>query len=176
MANLIVYTDIHTVCGVNSLVEERKLKVWITEAHVIWRKILGKALYDLQQATPAEARFVDLMADEKGWGKSYLCWKALELAYPTLLAEADRGGVFVKEEPGVMKAVDSRTLSMIKGVASGAAETREQMLMKYLRDNLATYPEWETVTGSEDRITEENSRNTLGVSFRKAKAQTPYRG
>lgn len=176
MPELIAKSDIVTVCGLNSLVEDRKIAPWITEAHIRWRKILGTALYNAQQANPAAARFVDLMADEKGWGRSYLCWTAFHLAYPSLSAEADRGGVFQKEEVGKFKSADPRTLAMLKNTAESAAEARERMLMQWLRDNASTYPELRVNTGSEDRIDERTSRNVGGVSFRRARAQSQYRG
>jgi hypothetical protein len=175
MPNLITRTDIVNITGLNSLVEDRKMAPWITEVHIRWRKILGRALYDLQQATPSATRFVDLMADEKGWGKSYLCWKALELSYPSLSAEADRGGVFVKEGDG-MRAVDPRTLQMLISRAESAAEERERMLMQYLKDNEALFPELETITGSESRIDATKASNTGGISFRKSDKQRSYRG
>lgn len=176
MAELITKADIVTVCGLNDLVETRKMAPWITEAHLRWRKILGNALYAAQQASPTDTRFVDLMADGKGYGKSYLCWTALGLAYPSLSAEADRGGVFQKEEAGKFQSVTSGTLTMLKSTAEAAAETREQLLFQYLKDNAETYPEFDTITGSEDRINEQTARNTGGVSFRQACAQKAYRG
>lgn len=176
MPEFITKADIVTVCGLNSLVEDRKVAPWITEAHLRWRKILGGALHDLQQAAPAEPRFINLMADGKGFGKSYLCWTAFALAYPSLAAEADRGGVFVKEEAGKFQSADPRTLAMLKNTAEAAAETREQLLFQYLMDNSAIYPELNTVTGSEDRINSQTARNIGGVSFRRGRAQGAYRG
>lgn len=164
------------VCGLNSLVEDRKVDPWITEARIRWRKILGTELYNKQQAAPTDTRFVDLMDDEKGWGKSYLCWTAYALSFPFLAAEADRGGVFQKEEQGKFQSVSTGTLAMLKNTAESSAEARERMLLQYLNDNASDYPEWATTTGSEDRIDERTSRNTAGVSFRRSRAQNQYRG
>lgn len=176
MPDLITKADIVAICGLNNLVEDRKVSPWIKEAHLRWRKLLGPVLYDLQQAAPGEQRFVDLMADEKGYGKSYLCWVALMLAYPSLAAEADRGGVFTKEEAGRFATVSTGTLGMLKATAESAAETRETLLFAYLRDNASTYPEINTYAGSAPRIDAGNSRNVGGVSFRRGHSQTTYRG
>lgn len=176
MADLITKADIVAVCGLNSLVEDRKMAPWITEAHLQWRKILGAVLYDLQKANPAEARFVDLMADEKGYGKSYLCWKAFSMAYPSLSVEADRGGVFEKEEAGKFVSASIAKLKMLQTTAESAAETRETLLFAYLRDNETIYPELTASSGSAPRIDAENSKNVGGLSFRRAYSQEQYRG
>lgn len=176
MPDLITKADIVAICGLNNLVEERKVAPWIKEAHLRWRKLLGPVLYDLQQAAPGEQRFVDLMADEKGYGKSYLCWMALFLAYPSLAAEADRGGVFQKEESGRFTSVDARTLSMLAGRADSAAEAREVLLFAWLRDHADLFPELGDGGDSAPRITQINSRNVGGLSFRRARAQETYRG
>lgn len=175
MANLITKADLVSVCGLNSLVEDRKIDPWIREAHLRWMKILGPKLYDLQQANPTESRFVDLMEDGKGWGKSYLCWKALELAYPSLAAEADRGGVFQKEEQGRFQSVSTGTLAMLRSTAESAAEARETLLFAWLRANADIYPELHEA-GAIPRVDDSNRRNVAGLSFRRSRHQDTYRG
>lgn len=175
MADLITITDLQAVCGLNKAVEVRKVAAWIKEAHVRFEKHLGRALYALLQAAPTDQRFVDLMAEGKGWGKDYLCWCALALAYPSLYAEADRGGVLIRNGEEY-SSVDSRTLGMLKATAEGSMESRQDFLLSYLKDNVSVYPEWRTITGSEDRITESNTRGVAGISFRRSAKQNTYRG
>jgi len=175
MANLITRADIITICGMNSGVEDRKIAQWITEAHIRFRKHLGVALYAALQASPSETRFVNLMADERGYGKSFLCWLAFSLAYPSLYAEADRAGVFIKKGDQ-FDSVGERTLSKLVTTAEDAAKVRQGFLLDYLKDNKSTYPELDTITGSEDRIDSTNTESRAGVSMRKANSQRNYRG
>jgi len=70
----------------------------------------------------------------------------------------------------------SGTLAMLKATAESAAETRETLLFAYLLDNASAYPELNTYAGSAPRIEAGNSRNVGGVSFRRGRSQTTYRG
>lgn len=174
MPDLITITDMQEVCGLNALVEERKVKAWIKEAHLRFEKHLGRALYAALQAAPSEQRFVDLMAEGKGFGKGFLCWTALHLAYPSLTAEADRGGVFTKGGDEYTS-VTTGTLSMLRSTAEGVAAARQERLLMWLKDNRSTYQEIDTITGSEDRITERNAYPG-GIVMRRTRSQRSYRG
>lgn len=175
MAELITITDLQEVCGLNRQVEARKIDPWILSARLRFEKILGRTLYGLLVASPSDTRFVDLMAQDKGWGKDYLCWTALGLAYTSLYAEADRAGVY-KKTGGDYEAAEKSVLNELRAQAMAEAEAREERLMAYLKDNAAVYSELSTTVGTEERITERNTKGVGGLSLRRYATQQLYRG
>jgi hypothetical protein len=65
---------------------------------------------------------------------------------------------------------------MLKAQAESVAETRQERLLMWLHDNRALYPELNTRTGSEDRITQQNYSNPGGIVMRRSSRQNSYRG
>lgn len=175
MPDLIAIADLRTVCGLNANVEERKVRAGIREAHIRLKKHLGTALYDLVYASPATERFANILADGKGYGKELMCWTALAVSYPALHADADRAGVYTKSGDE-HESVSANGLRMLKAQAESFAESRQDLLLSYLEDNRTTYPELDTITGSEDRITSRNSRSPGGIVMRRSARQDHYRG
>lgn len=175
MPELVTISDLQQVCGLNKQVEARKVDPWIRAARLRFEKVIGRTLYGLLISNPGDQRFVDLLAEDKGWGKDYLCWTALALAYTSLYAEADRAGVFKKSGEDY-ESVEAKVLFDLKATATSESERRLELLMAYLKDNASAYPELPTTVGSEERITEKNTKGVDGLSLRRYPSQSLYRG
>ena len=183
MPELIDISDIQSVTKLNGLVEPRKLDAWIVEAQLRLEKVLGRTLYtELKTAFDADntlsgtanEKWRNLMEHGKGFAKDYLCWHALELAYPTLNAEAERAGVFTKKDDKLQN-VSDRGLSALQAGARGCAEARLERLIEYLCANASTYPSYRTNTTGEERI-DGTQLSKNGLVIRKSQRQTSYRG
>ncbi len=185
MAVLIDIADVRTITSLNSQVEARKLDVWIREAHLRFEKVLGRTLYgelmtafnaDNTLAGTANEKWRNMLdaGSGKGYGYEYLAWHALELAYPSLNAEADRGGVLTKSGQDY-RGVSDGGLSRLVTVARGCADERLDRLRQFMVDNVATYPSYNTNVGSEERIDQSNNSRS-GIVLRKSDKQTSYRG
>lgn len=166
MPNLITIADMVEVCGLNDNVEARKVNDRIVEAQLRFERVVGASLYTLLKAAwdadqtlagSGNERYRNLLAFGKGYGKDFLCWKAMELAYPRLHSEADRNGVYVKQDAASdFIGVDSRVLTMHINEAKDCAEDRLDRLVSYLINNSATFPEYSTTGTGEQRIDESN--------------------
>lgn len=190
MEILISVHELRSVCGMNqNLVgngstvtgENRKFDPWIKEAHVRLRNILGKDLFaEMQTAAASDSDFSDaanekwknLMEDEKGWVREFLCWKTRELSLLGVFADEDLSGVHTKSSDD-FNVVSRGTLSMKMNQAKEMAESRADMLVEYLDDNAVTY----SITGSTDEVPGDGEEETdFGFSFRQGAHQTPNRG
>jgi hypothetical protein len=170
MPDLITRQTLIDTCGLNSGVEERKLKNGIADAHRAFRKVLGRTGYDLVYATPAS--YTALMA----YATPFLAWYAMEKSYPDLYAEADRAGVFTKSEPNSgYSSVSGRDLALKTNSARDRANEFRQELSEYLKNNPTLYPWYKTTLEGEERI-DGDTKSGGGFSFRKAGKQQGYRG
>ena len=170
MPNLITISDLQSVCGLNQGVEARKVDHWVVVAQRRLEKIMGRAGYAAMVAAgTSDAAWTDLWTD---YIKEFLCWYTLELAYPGMSAEADRGGVFVKVGEK-MTPVDGKNLSMLQASARSAREECQDRLLDHLVENASTYTWYGTQTGDEERISDTGGG---GIVMRKSEYQQPYRG
>lgn len=181
MANLITKAELVDICGLNDLVEDRKVSRNIKEAQLRLERVLGRTLYGLLKtafdadptlAGASNERFRNLLAEGKGFAEEYLAWTAYLLSFPGLHSEADRGGFFTKSGEDY-RPVTEKELSVHIADARDRADDRLDRMIAYLTDNSATYPEYGTTTGSEKRITE-----SMGGGFilTPSDRQTSYRG
>jgi|GEM_PF-6531284 len=168
MPDLITITDVREITGLNSLVEERKLKAGIEDAHRAMKKVLGLTGYALVYATPGN--FIVLVLLLKPW----LAWSAREMAMPEMLAEADRGGIFKKGGQDYTP-VSARDYAMLTNAARGRAESRLEDVIHHLINNASTYTWYGINVDGEERINN-NTKVAGGISFRRATGQDPYRG
>lgn len=182
MAELITKSTLVDVCGLNSLVEDRKVDHHIIEAALRFERVLGSALYaalktafdaDNTLAGSNNERWRNLLARGKGYGEDLLCWTTMMLAYPGLHSEADRSGVYEKTGEDY-RSVSAQTLSMHIADARDRMEHRMEMCLLYLENNAATYPEFSTTAEGEQRIDKAPAGG--GFIFSPSKRTDNYRG
>ena len=160
MANLITKATLVTVCGLNSLVEDRKVDHNIDEAQLRFERVLGVTLYaalktafdaDNSLSGSTNERWRNLMARGKGYGEDLLCWTTMMLSLPGMHSEADRSGVYEKTGEDY-RSVSPQTLSIHIADARDRMEHRMEMCLLYLENNASTYPEFATTETGEQRI------------------------
>lgn len=168
MPDLITITDMQTLAGLNSLVEERKVKAAIEDAHDALKKVLGSTGYALVYAS--HGSYAALVALLKPW----MAWYAKEKAVPDMYAEPDRAGIYVKEGQD-HRAVRANELAIVTNQYRDRAERKLALVIDHLIANPTTYPWYGTNVDGEERI-DSSTRTSAGISFRKASGQTRYRG
>lgn len=175
MPDLIAKSDIVALTNLNNLVEERKLKNGIAAAHLQIEKILGRTGYAaIYAAAPAfSGDATGLSALLTGYIKPLMAWRARQLAYLDMHAEADRGGVFTKSGEDYAT-VDAKTLSMLIANARDMADEYQDRLIQRLEDNKAVWTWYTTTVTGEERMT--TQRQAGGFSFRRSAKQDAYRG
>lgn len=171
MPNLITVTDMQATVGLNKNVESRKVDPWIVEAQRRLEKIMGRTGYaQMVSDGTSHASWTGLWT---GYIKEFLCWQALELAYPSLYADADRQGVYTVSTDK-HESVDSKTLGMLSANARGARETAQARLLDHITENLSTYTWFGEQQDNEERIT--NNVGGAGIIMRRSARQDQYRG
>jgi len=178
MPDLIAHADLETLTGLNGLVESRKTKASIEDAHRELKKILGSTgyaiVYDNAPSYVAQSPNTALYVELYGYIRKFMSWKVLQYATIDMFIETDRGGTFKKSGEDYV-AVSQRELSQIENTRQGRAEARLEDLLYFLRNNETVFTWYGTNVNDEERITLSN-RSTAGISFRRAIKQDPYRG
>lgn len=178
MPDLIAITDIRSLANLNSNVEERRVKTGITAAHLELEKILGRTGYAIVYGGATSyagqganaAAYVTLL---NSYIKPFMAWRALEVAYPDLYAEADRAGVFVKDGDD-FRSVNGQELALKIKQAERMASEYRQRLIEHVRENDNVFTWLDTNVDGEQRIT--NGRPTGGFVLRRVSRQDSYRG
>lgn len=179
MPDLIAHSELATLCMLNSLVEERKTKASIQDAHRELKKILGRTGYALVYANAPtfaaqgadSAAYVTLLTT---YIKPFMAWRVKQRATIDLHMEADRGG-FYKKGGQDYTPVSSSELNKAEAVAQTRADALQEDLLDHLEENKAVFTWMDTVVENEERIDKKN-RTMGGISFRKGSGQTTYRG
>lgn len=178
MPDLIALADLRSIANLNAGVEERRVKTGITAAHLELEKILGRTGYAIVygeapnyagQGSNASA-YTTLLTS---YIKPFMAWRALEVAYPDLYAEADRAGVFVKDGDD-FRSVNGQELALKIKQAERMSSEYRQRLMEHVRENDSVFTWLDTNVDGEQRIT--NARPTGGFVLRRVSRQDSYRG
>lgn len=180
MPDLINIEDLRTITKMNSLVEERKAASGIEDAHLEVEKVLGRTGYALVYANaPAFAsqgvdapKYVKLLND---YIKPFMAWRARERGIVDMYAEPDRSGIYVKDGND-HRAVSRSELSMLQAGYAARADMRLDRLRDHIKENESTFTWFGVNVNNEDRIDDRNAGNVAGISFRKSRSQSTYRG
>lgn len=171
---LVTGANVRDVTGLNVGVEDRKLKPFIELAQYQLEKILGTTLYDeLETAVIADRTLTGetaLIALFEPYICPFLSWRALELAYPRLYAEADRGGVFTKSGDEFASA-SRNDLASLTNQAKAAADMHQDRLIDFLQDNTSTYTTYNTSVDGEERI---RKVYRAGIALTRSRWQNPH--
>ena len=171
--NIISVATVRSLCGLSKTVDDRKLQPFLKLAQEELEKVLGRTLYDeldtAIQADPTLATEADLLT-LLGYIKGPLAWRTLQYALPRFYAEPTANGVH-SVNGGDYQSVDGRTLSIQVTQARSAADSGYERLLKFLDENVATYPSYNDNVELEERI---NKTYVGGVITRKSRWQYPY--
>ena len=170
--SIVTFAQIKEVTGLAKVVDEsRKITPFLTEAEEELKKMLGTTLYaEVEAALPGFTGEPDLETLFDDYIKRPLCWRTLQYAYPRLYAEPTANGVHLVGDTNYA-AVDSRTLAQQIAVCRDFADQGYERMLKYLKDNTATFPSYDVNVGSEERVTKTYPG---GVITRKSRWQYPY--
>lgn len=178
MPDLITHAELISIANLNALVEDRKTKNGIEDAHRELKKILGSTgytiVYDNAPSFVAQGSNTALYIELLAYVKKFLAWKSLQHGTIDLFIESDRGGTF-KKSGDDYSAVTKGELSQLETQRQGRAEARLEDLLYFLRKNESVFTWFNTSEPYEERITM-NNISSGGISFRKSRAQTPFRG
>lgn len=170
---IISVATVRDITGLNKNVDDRKIAPFLKLAQEELEKVLGRTLYDeLDTAIQAddtlasEADLLALMAYIKG----PLAWRTLQRSLPRMAAEPTANGVHSVSSTEYSN-VDSRALSQQVTDARTAADNGYDRLLKFLKDNLATYPTYDDNVDDEERV---KGVYHGGVITRKSRWQYPY--
>ena len=162
-----------TLCGLSKTVDDRKLAPFMRLAQEELEKVLGRTLYDeldtAIQADPTLATEADLLA-LLAYIKGPLSWRTVQNSMPRMYAEPTANGVH-SVNGGDYQSVDAKTLSMQVTQARSAADAGYERLMKFLDENVTTYPSYNDNVELEERV---NKMYPGGVITRKSRWQYPY--
>ena len=169
---IITPAQVRTTCGFDKYPADQKLAPFLRSAQAALEKILGRTMYDeLDQAIIADPT---LVASPKykaliPYVRDLLAWRTLEFALPRITASPTANGLHTVNSPE-FQSVDSRGLSMQVSQARSAADTAQDRMVDFIKENLSTYDKFGTSVGSEERITKSYPG---GVITRRSKYQDP---
>lgn len=173
MSNIISVAQVRTTCGLSKTVDDRKLQPFLAIAQEELEKVLGRTLYNeldtAIQADPTLATEADLLT-LVGYIKSPLAWRTMQYSLPRMYAEPTANGVH-SVNGGDYQSVDARTLGMQVTQARSAADAGYERLMKFLKENVGTYPSYNDNVDLEERV---SRIYPGGVITRKSRWQYPY--
>lgn len=173
MSNIISVAQVRTTCGLSKTVDDRKLQPFLAIAQEELEKVLGRTLYSeldtAIQADPTLATEADLLT-LVGYIKSPLAWRTMQYSLPRMYAEPTANGVH-SVNGGDYQSVDARTLGMQVTQARSAADAGYERLMKFLKENVDTYPSYNDNVDLEERV---SRIYPGGVITRKSRWQYPY--
>ena len=173
MSNIISVAQVRTTCGLSKTVDDRKLQPFLAIAQEELEKVLGRTLYNeldtAIQADPTLATEADLLT-LVGYIKSPLAWRTMQYSLPRMYAEPTANGVH-SVNGGDYQSVDARTLGMQVTQARSAADAGYERLMKFLKENVDTYPSYNDNVDLEERV---SRIYPGGVITRKSRWQYPY--
>lgn len=171
--SIVTFAQIKEVTGLSAIVSEsRKVSPFLVEAERELRKILGVTLFDeLQDAVTADFASANAVYEPLfDQVKRPLAWRTLQMSYPRLYSEATANGVH-RVRSDDYEPIDSRTLAMHVAQCRDFADAGYNELRDYLKDNVATFPSYETNVGREERV---DKIYTGGVVTRRSRWQNPY--
>lgn len=180
MPDLIDKEDLVSITRLNNLVEVRKCASGIEDAHIEVEKVLGRTGYALiyenapdfaAQGTDAP-KYVKLL--EK-YIKPFMAWRARERGIVDQYAEPDKAGVYVKDGND-HRSVSRSELSMVQAGYAARADMYSERLRDHIKENESTFTWFGVNVNNEDRIDDRNAGNVAGISFRKSRSQSTYRG
>lgn len=140
---IISLTQVKDLCGLNTNVDDRKLKPGRDRAHVQCRERLGTARYDALIAAIVDDDTLAGATYEKwrnlkaaGYGEldNYLAWLSYYLSIPALHGEADKAGLF-KKEGADYKPFDKAERAELTTNAKDAYQLYERALLQWIEDN-----------------------------------------
>ena len=173
MSNIISVAQVRTTCGLSKTVDDRKLQPFLAIAQEELEKVLGRTLYNELEtaidADPTLATEADLLT-LVGYIKSPLAWRTMQYSLPRMYAEPTANGVH-SVNGGDYQSVDARTLGMQVTQARSAADAGYERLMKFLTENVDTYPSYNDNIDLEERV---SRIYPGGVITRKSRWQYPY--
>ena len=178
--NLITASQVRTNTGKAQGIEDRKLDPAIHDAQDELEQILGVTLYeDVEDAHTANSTTMGgagMLTLYTQYIVPFISWKAMELAYPDLFAEADRNGVF-KRAGNDYQPVTDKELASLQGMCRSRAERFQVKMVRYINnldDTDAIRVAYEETVDDEPRVTYSSQ---TGVILKKNDWQTrnPYK-
>jgi hypothetical protein len=169
---IISLATVRDITGLAKIVSDVKLAPFLRLSQQELEKVLGRTLYDeLDDAVQAdstltgETALIALMR----YVKYALAWRTLQRALPRMAAEPTANGVHTVSD-GAYQSSD-RALTQQITDARTAADEAYTLLIDFLKNNLTTYPTYETEVENEERV---KKMYTGGVITRKSRWQYPY--
>jgi len=171
--NIISIATVRNLCGLAKTVDDRKLQPFLRIAQEELETVLGRTLYNeldtAIQTDPTLATEADLLT-LLGYVKTPLAWRTVQYAMPLFYAEPTSNGVH-SVNGGDYQSVDAKTPSMQVSSARSTADSGYERLLKFLDENVATYPSYNDNVELEERV---NKMYPGGVITRKSRWQYPY--
>ena len=169
---IISLATVRDITGLAKIVSDVKLAPFLRLSQQELEKVLGRTLYDeLDDAVQAdstltgETALIALMR----YVKYALAWRTLQRALPRMAAEPTANGVHTVSD-GAYQSSDRALTHQITD-ARTAADEAYTLLIDFLKNNLTTYPTYETEVENEERV---KKMYTGGVITRKSRWQYPY--